>query len=130
MNVEQRSFLRAPFGGMVRLWDWEKVLSARAREVCAGGVFVETAVVLPEGAHLTVRLELPGYGGLTVLAKVVRTVHGGLLASAGMGLRFLDLSPSQRQKIQSFVERRRSARADFLQSEPRGQLISGAPLGV
>lgn len=105
-SPEHRQHRRAPLTGTVRLWDWNAPRTALAREVSAGGVFVQTDVPMPEGAHVTLRLELPGERGMTVLGRVVRTVHGGVLAAAGMGIRFLDLSPSQQRSITDFVERR------------------------
>ncbi|GMU60200.1 MAG: PilZ domain-containing protein [Myxococcales bacterium] len=106
MFAEHRHFRRAPLTGPVRFWDWSQPRTALAREVSAGGVFVQTPSPMPEGAHVTVRLELPGAQGMTVLGRVVRTVQGGVLAAAGMGIRFLDLSPSQQRRISDFVAAR------------------------
>jgi uncharacterized protein (TIGR02266 family) len=105
-SPEHREFRRAPLTGTVRFWEWDQARTAQAREVSGGGLFVETPAPMAEGRHVTVRLELPGARGITVLGRVVRTVHGGMLAAAGMGIRFLDLSPSQRRSITDFVERR------------------------
>jgi uncharacterized protein (TIGR02266 family) len=90
----------------VRLWHWNTPRVVLAREVSVGGVFVQTDAPIPEGAHVTLRLELPGERGMTVLGRVVRTVRGGVLAAPGMGIRFLDLLPSQVRSISSYVERR------------------------
>ena len=106
---EHREFPRVPVSGTVRTWEWNRVSQAQAVEISGGGMFVKTREVLPEGTHLTVRLEVPGKGGLTVLGQVVRTVKGGVLAAAGMGIRFLDLLPSQRRLILDFVESRQAA---------------------
>lgn len=111
MTAELRETCRAPLSGAVRFWDWNQPRIAEAREVSPGGIFVATREPLAEGAHLTLRLELPGERGITVLGRVVRTVKGGVLAVAGMGIRFLDLSPSQRQLIKDFVDRRSPAMA-------------------
>lgn len=103
---EHREFPRAPVGVSVRYWEWGTARQAEALEVSANGLFLKTPQVLSEGARLTVRLELPGLHGITVLGQVVRTVKGGLLAAAGMGVRFVDLSPSQRALINDFVAAR------------------------
>lgn len=111
MSIELRQASRAPLSGAVRFWDWNQPRTAEAREVSVGGIFVATREPLPEGSHVTLRIELPGQRGMTVLGRVVRTVKGGLLAVAGMGIRFLDLSPAQRQLITDFVDRRAPAMA-------------------
>ena len=110
MSTEHREFTRAPLSGAIRYWDWDRVQQGEAFEISGNGLFLKTRQVLPEGAHVTLRLELPGqHHGMTVLGRVVRTVQGGILAVAGMGIRFLDLSPSQRQVIQTFAESRSAA---------------------
>lgn len=106
---EHREFDRVPVSGTVRYWSWNEPRQAQALELSGGGIFVKTADPLPEGAHVTVRVEVPGKGGLTVLGQVVRTVKGGMLAVAGMGIRFLDLLPSQRRLITDFVASRQVA---------------------
>lgn len=105
-QIDFRSSPRAVLTGRVRYWEWDRVRSADSVEVSSGGIFLRTPEPLPEGAHLTLRLELPGGPGMTVLGRVVRTVKGGVVRVAGMGVRFLDLLPSQRQAIQRFVESR------------------------
>lgn len=93
--------------GQVRYWHWHCARQGEAHEISAGGIFVKTRVVLPEGAHVTLRLQLPGASrGMTVLGRVVRTALGGPLVAAGMGIRFLDLFPAQRLMIESFVTSR------------------------
>ena len=97
---------RAPLTGTVRYWEWNQPRIGEGVEISANGVFIRTATVLPEGAHLTLRLELPALPGMTVLGRVVRTVHGGKLSGAGMGIRFLDLTPEQHERIVGFVSQR------------------------
>ena len=79
---------------------------AQGGELSTSGIFLRTAEVAAEGSHVTVRLELPGQQGVTVLGRVVRTVKGGLLEVAGMGIRFLDLVPTQKSLIEEFVRSR------------------------
>jgi uncharacterized protein (TIGR02266 family) len=104
--VEHEDFLRAPLSGTVRFWNWNRPAVGEAREISAGGIFVQTDDVLPEGSRLTLRLEVPGFRSVTVLGQVVRTVKGGVLNPAGMGIRFLDLMPGDQRAIIEFVLRR------------------------
>ena len=107
MTPEHREFTRAPMTGSVRFFEWNEVRSADAVEISASGIFLKTSRLLAEGSMLTLRLTLPGLKrAFTVLGKVVRTVKGGLLAAPGMGVRFMDLQPSDREEILSYVARR------------------------
>ncbi len=102
-----RAYDRAPMSGPVKFFEWDRPAQAEGTEISAGGMFLRTRAVLAEGAMLTVRVTLPGVKrAFTVLGKVVRTVKGGLLAQPGMGVRFVDLSPGDRQSILEYVARR------------------------
>ena len=105
-HTEHEDAAAVPLVKPVRFWVWNQPRVAEALELSERGVFLKTASVLGEGQHLTLRLELPSDGRITVLGRVVRTVKGGLLATTGMGVRFLDLTPSQRASIGQFVESR------------------------
>ena len=98
-----------PFSQGVRFWVWNQAKAGDGLELSENGIFLKTASVESEGQHVTVRLELPNEERFTVLGKVVRTVKGGLIAAAGMGIRFMDLTPSQRQSIGQFVAMRSGA---------------------
>jgi uncharacterized protein (TIGR02266 family) len=107
MNPEHREFARAPLTGPIRFFEWNEARAADAVEISASGIFLKTTRLLAEGSMLTLRLTLPGLRrAFTVLGKVVRTVKGGLLAPAGMGVRFMDLQPADRDIILAYVSRR------------------------
>jgi Tfp pilus assembly protein PilZ len=103
----QRRFPRAPLTGTVKFYDWDKPMQADATEISGEGIFLKTPQALPEGALLTLRLCIPGLDeAFTVLGKVVRTVRGGLLRPAGMGVRFVDIPARARDRISEYVARR------------------------
>lgn len=105
-NPSGRKHLRAPFAAEVRYFDWNEPHVAQSSELSAGGIFLRTEAPVAEGRLLTLRLALPGAGAFTVLARVVRTVHGGMLRPAGMGLSFVDIAASARDAIDAFVRGR------------------------
>ena len=91
----------------VKFFEWNRPSEAEGTEISAGGIFLRSRAVLAEGAMVTVRVTLPGLKrAFTVLGKVVRTVKGGLFNPAGMGVRFVDLAPSDRQTILEYVAQR------------------------
>jgi uncharacterized protein (TIGR02266 family) len=107
MTRDRREFKRAPMSGGVKLFSWGTLKPAEAAQISANGIFVRTPEVLPEGTMVTLRLALPGlHRAITVLGRVVRTVKGGLFAAPGMGIRFLDLLPSEREVVVGYVSRR------------------------
>jgi len=107
MKPEHREFARAPLSGPIRFFEWNEARAADAVEISASGIFLKTTRLLAEGSLVTLRLTLPGLKrAFTVLGKVVRTVKGGLLAEPGMGVRFMDLQPGDRDIIHAYVQRR------------------------
>jgi uncharacterized protein (TIGR02266 family) len=104
---EHRRYPRAPLSGTVKFYDWNRPLQADASEISGDGLFLKTSIPLPEGALVTLRLSIPGLTqAFTVLGKVVRTVRGGMLRPAGMGVQFVDIPASARQHIQHYVAHR------------------------
>ena len=107
MRHENREFHRAPLTAPVKFFEWDRARAADAVEISASGIFLKTKLLMAEGSMVTLRLTLPGLKrAFTVLGKVVRTVKGGLLAPAGMGIRFLDLRPADRDVIAAYVASR------------------------
>lgn len=104
---EKRANPRVPYTERVEFYRWNERKSAQARELSREGLFLRTAEVLPEGSMITLRLCLPGQtGGFTALGRVVHVVHGGVARERGMGVRFLDIAPRDRDRIGEYVARR------------------------
>lgn len=107
---EARAHPRAPYRESVRFFEWDRARMAQGVEIGGGGMFLKTTAPLPEGRMVTLRLALPGSSaGFTVLARVVRTVHGGVLREPGMGVQFLDITSSARALIDAYVHGRLAA---------------------
>lgn len=109
-----RSFPRAPFTAAIRYFEWDRPREAHASEISAGGLFLRTRELLPEGSFITLRLLLPGAGhAFTVLGKVVHVMRGSHVGHkpAGMGVEFLDIGARERCRIEDYVASRLVAAA-------------------
>src|SRR4051812_32712395 len=74
----------------------------RSANLSSGGIFLEKTIPHPAGTVVNLEFTLPGESEpLKVRAEIVNadTLEGGL----GMGLRFLDLVPSQASLIDQFI---------------------------
>lgn len=104
MTTEKRQNSRVPFTEKVEYFCWDQRKSANGFEISAEGMFLRTPDILPEGSMITIRLALPGLSrGFTVLGRVVHVVLG---ARRGMGVRFLDIAPRDRDRIEAYVATR------------------------
>jgi uncharacterized protein (TIGR02266 family) len=102
-----RLYERVPFGTRVDLYRSRLPVGVRARDLSAGGLFVETRERLAEGGYVTLRLSLPGQAPFTTMCRVTRVTSGrGLLVPAGAGLAFVDIAPRDRAAIRELVTTR------------------------
>jgi len=76
--------------------------SAKTRDISVGGLFIETDVGLPIGAHIEVDLRLPRTRA-TIPAEVVWALVGPDGRTEGVGVRFVELSAPMRERIESFM---------------------------
>lgn len=104
MTTEKRSEGRVPYTEKIEYYLWDKRNSAIALEISGDGMFLRTGEVVNEGSMLTLRLRLPGQSrAFTVLAQVVHVVLGSRIHARGMGLKFLDIAPRDREAIRGYV---------------------------
>lgn len=102
----QRRFERAPYAGTVAVWKDRQPHLVRARDLSAGGVFLDVEEAFHEGSLLTLRLGLPGENGFTVLARAVRNCLGGAqLPQRGVAFEFIDIMPRDRSRVDRYVSR-------------------------
>lgn len=100
---ERRRWPRVP----VHLWgettDGEATYFHQAADLSAGGVFFETAIPLPVGTVVSVRLDEPAGGAFFEGRGVVVNVpdHG----RPGMGVRFVDVDEAGRARLEAAVAR-------------------------
>ncbi len=101
---ETRRFPRTAWSGLVELFDRDRSRrQVTAGEIGGGGVSLSTDAPLATGRFVTLRLG-PGSGRpFTVVGKVVWSRPG---PKPAMGVRFVDIAPGDRARIQAFVATR------------------------
>ncbi|MCK6529265.1 TIGR02266 family protein [Myxococcota bacterium] len=77
----------------------------RARNISAGGMFVDSPVPLPEGTRVRLSFRLPGGGPIELTGEVRWTtrIAGQPVPHPGMGVSFTDVTPEQREAIVRYV---------------------------
>jgi uncharacterized protein (TIGR02266 family) len=96
---DRRKYPRAQLATQVQCN--ETLLLAFSRDVSVGGLFVETHEPMKEGTQLTVRFSLDDNGPAIVATGEVNFE----VETLGMGIRFTNLSPEDRQRIETYVTR-------------------------
>ncbi len=109
VTQDARQAPRAPVEVRV---DYETAVTGRSVNLSQSGIFVRTAQPLPLNETLTLRFRLPEVSEeFQVQGKVVwSNSQAGGTYPQGMGIRFLDLPPSQAERIAAFVGRVRRER--------------------
>lgn len=104
-----RAFDRAPLSGKVDLWLRRQKAPLKARDISAGGLFLEADPNLELGSYASVRVRVPGQGAFTALCRVTRRVLPHGLKPGGLGLEFLNLGPKERGWVAAYVSRSASS---------------------
>jgi uncharacterized protein (TIGR02266 family) len=78
-------------------------ISSRGRitDLSQGGFFIDTMNTLPEGADIRFRIDLPGDESRTPLSGEALVIWQRPMA--GMGVRFIKLSPEDRERLTAFL---------------------------
>lgn len=85
----------------LKLPTWDRFEAFRTRDLSRGGMFVRAKQPLAQGTVVRLALTPPGGEAVEIRAQVVRTVGEG--QSAGMGLRFLEVSEDTRRQIEALL---------------------------
>jgi hypothetical protein len=98
MPDERRTDKRIPFVNEVEVVG---VGVRRCSDLSIGGIYLDTTSFFPEGAflHLRFKLRLCDENPIEVKARTLHSIPG-----LGVGLRFVDLSPEDLEKIQKFID--------------------------
>ncbi len=95
--MSQRKSDRTSFGGPVALCRNKEAQVVRPHNLGAGGIYLTSPQPLPVKSLVTLRIAIPGEGGLTVLGRVVRSM------AQEVAVEFLGLLPSQRARLDAYV---------------------------
>ncbi len=90
---EKRQHPRKPFITQVEYS--EGMFLGSSKDISVGGMFIETKEKLAEGAEIRLRFHLDGGGPIVIVTSEVRFI----LQNSGVGVRFLDLSPADADRI-------------------------------
>ncbi|MCA9666857.1 MAG: PilZ domain-containing protein [Myxococcales bacterium] len=102
MTDERRSTERYP----VELWVEEssdrELYFQRGANISAGGIFLERTIPHAKGTVINLRFSLPGDPKpIEVKGEIVNV--GEDATDLGMGVKFLDLAESDRERIETFI---------------------------
>jgi uncharacterized protein (TIGR02266 family) len=100
--IELRRFIRTPVDAPAALSHKgaSQPIAGRARDISVGGMFIETASVVPFGTDVMIRVRLPGNKDELTLPGVVRWVRND-----GMGIQFGLLGAKETHAITEIVPR-------------------------
>lgn len=98
--LEKRKFRRVPLAAVVHAEAGGQPYSVECRNISAGGMLVKAGKTLEEGSTLRLEFQLPGGPAPLRVTGVVQHVS----PDAFMGIRFVDLSDSDRRRIETYVD--------------------------
>jgi uncharacterized protein (TIGR02266 family) len=101
---DRRRFDRSNLLVRVEYSTVDEIFSEFTRDINEGGLFIETEKPSPTGTEVAMRFNLPGKSEpVQTVGRVmwVRSASPG--APAGMGIEFEDLTPDERQRINSMI---------------------------
>ena len=103
---ERRSYERVPVEWKVDFQSGETFLYSHITNISAMGIFVYSTAPLPVGSPLTLRFAPPGEEPMELAGEVAWVNpyrEQGENTNPGMGVRFVELSPEQRERLVELV---------------------------
>jgi uncharacterized protein (TIGR02266 family) len=101
-GLERRVHPRIQIAVVVNFGSAHNFYSGRTRDISAGGLFIETDVPLPVGMRITVDVQLLKTK-VRGDAEVVWVLLDDKGQTVGMGVRFMSLPASTRERIEAFM---------------------------
>jgi uncharacterized protein (TIGR02266 family) len=101
---ERRSSSRLPVEMWVEESTERELYFQRGANISVGGIFLERTIPHARGTIVSLQFTLPNdTTPIKVKGEIVNV--GEASSELGMGIKFLDLSESDRERIRSFIER-------------------------
>ena len=101
-SLERRKSPRVPISIAVELRDSRGFSLHSSRDISVGGLFFDRAIPHAIGSKVTVAFRLPGDDSSIVCMGEIANVPDE--KSFGMGVRFIDLQPRDRDRLKAFIE--------------------------
>ena len=109
-GLERRKLDRTPMGVELGLHSESTFYTGFTENISSGGLFVATRDILPLGSVFSVTFTLPNYAQSITAQCEVRWQRleqlDSLDCQPGMGVRFLSVSPTEKDAINDFLRRR------------------------
>jgi len=101
---ERRSSLRIPVEMWVEESTERELYFQRGANISVGGIFLERTIPHPRGTVVSLQFTLPDDAEpVRVKGEIVNV--GEASTDLGMGVKFVDLSDSDRRRIQDYIQR-------------------------
>lgn len=94
--------------------------SAKTRDISAGGLFIETNVGFPIGTTIQVDM-LVLKAKISLPAEVVWELLDADGGTEGVGVRFIDISPEDRMRIETFMGLRPALNVGLVDDDDGGE---------
>ena len=102
--MEKRKTPRIPLEMEVTYESGDAFISSFLFDINGGGVFIQTSEPLDPGSRLGICFHVPGMSdSFLVDATVVWTQDSGSSSRPGMGVRFEEMGPGDRQRLEGFL---------------------------
>ncbi|MEW5851626.1 MAG: PilZ domain-containing protein [Myxococcota bacterium] len=101
----QRKSERAPFRGTVALCRQRTPRLVATENIGTDGIFLRVDEQLTERSLVTLRINVPGETGFTVMGRVIHRDD----ELSGVGVEFLDILPRDRARIHAYLTRARNS---------------------
>jgi uncharacterized protein (TIGR02266 family) len=106
-HADERDSVRVPLALKVSFESYGEILECLMTNISLGGVFIATRSPLPIGTPFLVRLRIEESGECLELPGEVASIDVSADLSReqrGMGIRFVDLSDAQRERVSELYE--------------------------